>query len=804
MGDVRNQQEFFAVFERFLTDTSLVHPLLLLLEDFHWVDQDSLALLCVLARTVASRRLLLVLTFRDDELRRGHPLAQALPTLVREESTYRLPLARLTPKATEDLVQRYTLSASDKAALADYVYRLAEGNPFFSGEIMRALEEAGAICQEDGHWHVTNLERVQVPALVRQVIESRLGRLGDERVHLLQVAAVIGHEIPVDLWVTVSGADEDVLSDTLERAAEARVVEELPGGASFRFTHALIRETLYESLVSLRRRRWHRAVATALLTARRPDPYTIAYHFQQAGDERAYEWLTRAARRAMDSLAWRTAVERWEEAATQLDGDDERQRELGWVLFVCGSLLRYVNPSRAFDAFYDARRIGQDVGDVFLVACARAGIGFQTLNAGDTPRAIEELDFAVDVFDQLGRAALDTLPPSVDATYIEHVIEDRRSIRPMALTAIGRYLDALYLCDQLVVRAAEADSAGRYNGLGNVYLAQLVLFALLGRPEDATEAYRQASTYFQTVEVSPYVLGIAAFFYLHTVALPYFADHPQVIDTTARVGTDAWIAARGTATEGRSPRVAELGLLELRGEWDDAVDVATTAVAEEIILWFRDEAARVLGTLARHRGEPDRAWDEVARYFPDGPAPPDGTRHYMVSAAMQRLAAALAVDAGDLVLARRWLELHDDWMTWSGSVMGQLEGHLGWARYHWKSGDLPSAEEHARAALAKADTPRQPLGLIASHRLLGELAIERHEYDRADDHLSNSLTLAEACQAPFERALTLVALAELAVATNSREDALGFLSQASSIGEPLQARPLLERIEGLRVTLAAR
>ena len=89
-----------------------------------------------------------------------------------------------------------------------YVQRVTEGNPFFAGEVLRALEESRAIEQDDAGWRLGDLDRVQVPDLVRQVIEGRLAHLGEDVHRLLQVAAVIGHEVPVDLWIAVSGEDE--------------------------------------------------------------------------------------------------------------------------------------------------------------------------------------------------------------------------------------------------------------------------------------------------------------------------------------------------------------------------------------------------------------------------------------------------------------------------------------------------------------------------------------------------------------------------------------------------------------------
>jgi DNA-binding NarL/FixJ family response regulator len=120
------------------------------------------------------------------------------------------------------------------------------------------------------------------------------------------------------------------------------------------------------------------------------------------------------------------------------------------------------------------------------------------------------------------------------------------------------------------------------------------------------------------------------------------------------------------------------------------------------------------------------------------------------------------------------------------------------------AGDLDRAGEAAAEALILATEPRQPLVLLATHRLLGELATATGQWQEAQSHLHESLTLADACAAPFERALTLVALAELGAAKDHRAEAIQMLDEARAIGQPLRAAPLLARIDALAAQLAAR
>src|SRR5262249_232668 len=154
---------------------------------------------------------------------------------------------------------------------------------------------------------------------------------------------------------------------------------------------------------------------------------------------------------------------------------------------------------------------------------------------------------------------------------------------------------------------------------------------------------------------------------------------------------------------------------------------------------------------------------------------------------------SLALDASDLTTAKASLEAHDRWLTWSGAVLGRAEGQTLWAQHHRQAGDAAEAYRHVERALAHASQPRQPLAPLASPRLLGELDTDASRYDDAESHLKASLVLADACRAPYERALTLLALAELRAATGAVEAARTLLDEATTICAPLGAKPALAR-----------
>ncbi|HET7035865.1 MAG TPA: AAA family ATPase, partial [Thermomicrobiaceae bacterium] len=304
LARIGSQEALFAAAADFLRAIAAQRPLLLVLDDLQWADQASLDSCRMLARQLGNQRILLVATYRSDEVTRRHPLATLLPLLVREAGAERLDVQPLQEAGNRALIQsRYELADIDQGRLERYLEAHAEGNPLYAGELLRTLEDEGVLARQAGSWTLGDLEQVRVPALLRQVIERRVARLDEESQRLLAVAAVIGQVVPLGVWATVGEVDEDTLLGMAERAEEANLLRGLPAGDGVRFSHALIREALYDGIPSLRRRRLHLRVGEALIATANPAPDMVAYHLERAGDPRAVDWLIRAGERARDLYA---------------------------------------------------------------------------------------------------------------------------------------------------------------------------------------------------------------------------------------------------------------------------------------------------------------------------------------------------------------------------------------------------------------------------------------------------------------------------------------------------------------------
>ena len=321
MEGIPTQGALFDLVSTFMADVAARQPLVLLLEDLHWSDAESLALLRYVSRSLVGHRILITATYRDDELTRRHPLALLLPRLVREASAERVAVRHLEIDAIRDLIRdRYDLIENDKTRLASYLEERSEGNPLYVEELLYTMEAEGSLAQDsDGSWKVGELDAVPVPLLIIQLIEERLATLNPRTHELLQILAVIGQEVAIDLWSQVSGADDAELIDATRQALDARIATEVSCGARIRFHHALIREALTTELVSLERQRWHRRTADILIAAPNPDPDAVVTHFERANDPRLIGWLIRAGERAEQRLAWDVAVERYQDALRHLD-----------------------------------------------------------------------------------------------------------------------------------------------------------------------------------------------------------------------------------------------------------------------------------------------------------------------------------------------------------------------------------------------------------------------------------------------------------------------------------------------------
>jgi DNA-binding CsgD family transcriptional regulator/tetratricopeptide (TPR) repeat protein len=280
-----------------------IAPLLWVLEDLHWADRSTRDLLAVLAAALRSGRVLMVGTFRSDELDRLHPLHPLLGELARNRRVRRLELARFTrAELAEQLAG--LLGADPPDRLVDDVYARSGGNPFFAEELLLAGEGA------DPH---------ALPTSLREVLLARVVRLGDRTQRLFGVAAAAGPGATQPLLATVAGMDEAALLDGLREAVDQQLLLPEPSGDGYLFRHALVAEAVYGELLPGERVRLHAALAGALAAGlegggpRASRAARLAYHWSAAGDQ------PRALCASVEAATAAEAVYAFAEAQLQLE-----------------------------------------------------------------------------------------------------------------------------------------------------------------------------------------------------------------------------------------------------------------------------------------------------------------------------------------------------------------------------------------------------------------------------------------------------------------------------------------------------
>jgi DNA-binding SARP family transcriptional activator len=357
---------------------SRVQPLVLALDDLHAADAPSLLLLQFLAGTLADTRLLVIGAYRDVDPSLREPLAEAVDELRRQPATRSLPLVGLSEADVGSFVSLET-GLEPSIPLVGALHRATDGNPLFVGEVVQLLtsEEALESITDAEAW------RGMVPEGVRAVIRRRLRRLSDNCRLILVLASVVGREFDLAALQGMSDVSGEQLLDVLDEADRERIVSDVPGQPGrLRFSHVLIRDTLYDDLTPGRRVQLHRRVGDALedLYADNLEPHLaeLAHHFYESARpdvaEKALEYARRAAERSLRLLAYEEAARLFSVALRVRDSMESRNETVR-----CDLLLA--------------------LGDAYA-------------RAGDTPRSKQayrqaaELADTLNLAEQLGRAAL--------------------------------------------------------------------------------------------------------------------------------------------------------------------------------------------------------------------------------------------------------------------------------------------------------------------------------------------------------------------------------------------------------------
>jgi class 3 adenylate cyclase/tetratricopeptide (TPR) repeat protein len=312
--------------KRLMLRESINQPLMIIFEDLHWIDDESRAVLDILADSIGTARILLMVNYRPEF---HHQWGN---------KTYytQLRLDPLGPETAGDLLAGLLGDGPELGPLKDMVIKRTEGNPFFIEEMVQALFDDGALVRNGSVRLIKPLASIRVPPTVKGIIAARIDRLPPAEKELLQMLAVLGKEFPLALVRHVSGRGNDELVSRLMSLQLGEFIYEQPSvpEPNYTFKHALTQEVAYDSILGDRRRAIHERAAAgieAIFPGQLEDHLDeLAVHYSRSGNAaKAVDFLARAAERARVRSAYEEALRHLDTAIELLMTlPDTRERAL--------------------------------------------------------------------------------------------------------------------------------------------------------------------------------------------------------------------------------------------------------------------------------------------------------------------------------------------------------------------------------------------------------------------------------------------------------------------------------------------
>lgn len=696
-------------------------PLLVWFDDLQWSDGDSLEVLRRLAGAAARSPLLLLLTYRSDEV--GPELAPFLSALSRQRVATELHLGRLARDDTGALVAAILDVPQVRTAFRDAIHELTDGNPFFVEEVLEALVTSGDLFAGPAGWDRRPVRELRIPRSVHEAVQQRAAGLSPEARRVLAVAAVTGRrfDFPV-LGAVVGLGDEDLLGTLKELIAAQLVVEE--SADRFAFRHALTREAIAAGLLGRERAALHGTVAAAVERLYASDlqahVHELAYHFWRAGSwERAQAYGAQAGEQAL-------AVHTPQAAVGHLTTAVDAARRLGRTP-PAELLLRRAGAYEVTGDFDAAR------GDYLAALQGAAGSGdrrteWQALvglgllwSSRDYREALPHLERSLALARELGNPLL--VAHSLNRVGNWYTNADQ------AEEAMRHHQEALGIFEELGDRAGEGAT---WDLLG-------MAAAGLGDTDQVWSAYERAAAIFEQLDDRR---GLVTALVMQAVAGGgYVADTQPPVPLTLDATRELCGRARAIASEiGWLPGVAfacmESALaLGPRGELATALELAREglAVAEEIghRQWITGSHA-ALGLVLFDLGAVQPARDHLEGALALAHEIASSNWIAIVAAAL----ATVCVRQGDLPRAAAVLEDAVGPDPPPGPSMTLRLCRLAQAEVALARGDPDAALELVDPLLAPADVPR----LL---QVRGEALAALGRLDEAEEALSRACAAAE-------------------------------------------------------------
>ncbi|HLF91246.1 MAG TPA: tetratricopeptide repeat protein, partial [Anaerolineales bacterium] len=378
----------------FIKRAAIAQPWLLVIDNLQWIDPASMRVLFYLFRNISSVPILIIGLYRDVELSQNHPLIKLDHELNRYPNYQKMSIGRMSKDGVVELLEM-TWNREIPSEWVDAIHNRTGGNPFYVKEVVKSLNEDGAVVFREGKWQFRPISDVKLPKSVRDIIMSRVERFSEQTQELIRRAAILGQQFSMNDLLATSDLTEEELFNGLDEAMERNILREVDGGAMLAFNHADVQQVIYEELPIHRRRALHRQIGI-VLEKRYADNLSpvfgqLANHFLQADEiEKGIHYSLQAGNYARDIYAYQSAL-RWYRQAEKLLPESQIPPDNYVVLYEgLGSVLivqaRYSEANRAYNAMYE---VAQSIGNLSAQSRALCGLAQVQDDLGDYTAALD-------------------------------------------------------------------------------------------------------------------------------------------------------------------------------------------------------------------------------------------------------------------------------------------------------------------------------------------------------------------------------------------------------------------------------
>jgi len=388
-----------------LTRRAQTTPTVLCLEDLHWADASSLALMHYVAKNTRECSLLILGTYRPEDVAaeegRTHPLIDTMQLMNREDLYEKIELQRLREESMTEFLSSLLGQIDLGDEFENRMYAETEGNPLFIMELMRLLVDEEVISIHLGTWKLAKgLEEIDIPSKIYDVIVRRLNRVEGENKDILDYASVIGEEFPSNILTSAMGLERIRLLESLRTLEQKHGLIHSSNG-NYRFDHSKIKEVLYEEIPPELRTEYHSIIAGTIETANKGNIEEVigdlAFHYSRCkSKEKALHYLTKAAEKAKKEFSNEEAIGFYYEA---LEFEDDRQKRVE-VLEALGNIYYLIgNYDRSIESYEGALELSDEGSKK---ADIKAKIGMNHEYKGEFTESMRACDEALGLLEGTG------------------------------------------------------------------------------------------------------------------------------------------------------------------------------------------------------------------------------------------------------------------------------------------------------------------------------------------------------------------------------------------------------------------